>query len=146
MGVWEGRRIIRCKTPTKKVTRVDWPATSLPCVSETEPRGEALKNKRPKIRLPWEKESKKTQSILNVSTPGQKSSLRKTTQSRPLTRPLRPLLKGTVIDFWEENHNQWGRTLGAGGGPSFVPRRVLLPFSLEEAAAPAGRHRGEAAC
>lgn len=50
------------------------------------------------------------------------------------------ILKGTLLISEIANQLVW--TLGAfqaSGGGSFVPRRVLLPFSLEETAAPADR-------
>lgn len=51
------------------------------------------------------------------------------------TIPLRIFLNGTFATFFRSNK----RRCQSGGGSSFVPLRVLLPFSLEETAAPADR-------
>lgn len=90
-------------TPT-----LDWPATSLPCVRDG-PKRRCFEKRKMDSHVKRKKKKKKKpkpRSILNISTPGQKWSLQKSTQSRPLTHSLTHsparlvlLLKGAVVDF-----------------------------------------------
>lgn len=63
-----------------------------------------------------------------------------TTSTGPSINPLRLFLNGTLLNFAEVTISFARVALfQAEGGPSFVPLGVLLPFSLEETAAPAER-------
>lgn len=103
------------------------------------------KNKQTKKKTPIEKKNGTTKSPKHLvglnagsSVPPGKQPSPDLSLARSLTCSLARLV--LVLISGGKKQNQWGRTLGAAAGPSFVPRRVLLPFSLKEAAAPAERH------